>query len=738
VRNGANAWEKTFSATLEGDTKNPTEISYSWRYNEGTMMDKKVPGNTSTVTIVFNKKPTAGLYIVYCDVTYKNNDLLCTAKSGSVTVTTPGVPEVCSEKASVLITSARDTINPKRATFTAELKDEVNPVGITYSWRYKENNGADVIPRNNTGPKVTIDFPNKDADYTVYCDVNYKKGTQACSKSGQVLHRPGGKLVTIALRKAPPKVTRGGGCKSCIADDLENPTMGVETVNKKIPYEPFALGPLPIAVSRPPPRPIAATPRAVCGITGVTITDKKDAANSLKTVFKATLTGDTNNPTNITYNWSYHNEGSTSDGKILEPPDNNKQEVLITFPRSGTYVVHCDVTYKNGDLICLPTPPFGTFNIIVKESPVARPPTPAPTPPMPAPTPPTPAPTPPTPAPMPPTPAPTPASRSPTPPPTPRPFFVNDDDLLPARPGPRPTSRPGSRPGSRSPTPPRPGPRPLPPVPIARPSRTVEETKKKIKNSGKLANILAKKRAEEGKRRVVSPKPKTLKEIKPLDTTGKTFDAIFEQLKRGNGAKQLDTISNDIAEYGSDEIDNAPISQFIDKYKMVSAIFGRLGSTSSQYAEGGALVQNQAHYKEIIDRIWLTGEKFQWHGNPHSKDHSGDIYNYIRQFFFDFIKCYVLQYSYGGKTIAEKADFLFDEFKEFIGDIHLKKFDGSGDCKITLFQTLGITKEQVTEYIMAWNPDEPNQFFATKNNPNGMPSTLAAKPETQIKRDKCS
>ena len=107
----------------------------------------------------------------------------------------------------------------------------------------------------------------------------------------------------------------------------------------------------------------------------------------------------------------------------------------------------------------------------------------------------------------------------------------------------------------------------------------------------------------------------------------------------------------------------------------------------------------------------------------------------MRQFLFDFIKCYVLQYSYSGRTIAEKADFIFDEFEQFIGDIHLKKFDGSGDCNITLFDTLGITKPQVTEYIMAWSPGK--EFFAGKGKPNGMPTTLAAKPATQIKRERC-
>ena len=136
-----------------------------------------------------------------------------------------------------------------------------------------------------------------------------------------------------------------------------------------------------------------------------------------------------------------------------------------------------------------------------------------------------------------------------------------------------------------------------------------------------------------------------------------------------------------------------------------------------------------------MDKIWLKGRDFKWQGNPHGGQ--GDIYNYLRQFFFDFIKCYVLQYSYSGSSTAEKADFLFDEFKQFIGDIHLKKFNGTGDCNITLFQTLGITKQQVTEYIMAWSPDAPAEFFAKKGKLNGMPTTLAAKPETQIKRDKC-
>ena len=400
--------------------------------------------------------------------------------------------------------------------------------------------------------------------------------------------------------------------------------------------------------------------------------------------FNATLTGEKNNPTDITYNWRYQIDGPDSDGQDIEPPNNRQQGIVINFPKNGNFVVYCDITYKNGDSICLPNPPFGTLYLSVEGSTV-----------------------------------------------------IDDVSIAPSRADALSKYRAEKAQKEAADKVAREA--------AAKRAKSVKE-KANMNRRGRIADALAAKRAKEDAMTLVkpspvpsrspSPIPKEIKELKPLDTTGKTLDAIFEQLKRGSGAKQLDTIAKDVEQYGSG-IQNTPISKFIDKYKMVSTIFA-FGGTTSNYideAEGGTLVENQAHYKEIIDRIWVRGKKFAWQGNPHSKDGSGDIYNYLRQFFFDFIKTYVLQYSYSGRTIAEKADFLFDEFKQFIGDIYLKKFDGDGDCKITLFDTLGITKQQVTEYIMAWSPGK--EFFAGKGNPNGMPTTLATKPATQIKRERC-
>ena len=553
-----------------------------------------------------------------------------------------------------------------------------------------------------------------------------------------------GRLVARALRKreTPPGYTgRGGACVSCVADGLENPSMGVEQVKKDPPYKPFALfGPLPplpantpwpeeepdntTDVPPPPPppftpppppspsppsprlfpRPADEPPAPFCGKTGVTIIGKKDAASPLRMGFSATLGGEINNPTDITYNWRYQG----LDKQNIEPPNNTQREVIIVFPGGGEYYVFCDVTYKNGDLTCLPAPSFGTLYVSVKGPPApAAAAAPAP-------------------------------SRSPSPG---RGSVVLDDV-------PTPISREDALSKYRREKAEKEAAAEAAKREASERARAARE-KENIRRRGKIAELLAAKRDKEEAEAVAvapvrappsrspSPKPKAaIKELKPLDTTGKTLDAIFEQLKRGQGAKQLPTIAKDVAQYGSG-IENAPISQFIDKYKLNTVVFG-FGGTTSDYlddSDGGTLVQNQAHYKEIMDKIWLRGKDFKWQGNPHGGE--GDIYNYLRQFLFDFIKCYVLQYSYSGSTIAEKADFLFDEFKQFIGDIYLKKFNGTGDCKITLFQMLGITKQQVTEYIMAWSPDAPAEFFAKKGKLNGMPTTLAAKPDTQIKRDKC-
>ena len=156
---------------------------------------------------------------------------------------------------------------------------------------------------------------------------------------------------------------QGGAGKSLIVDGLENPSMGVEQIKKKEPYKPYALfAPLPEAEPEADPQPVAEPSETACGIAGVTITGKKDPGNPLRMAFSAALTGDTKNPTDITYNWRYNG----SDEQDIEPPNNKQQGIAIAFPENGNYTVHCDVTYKNGDLVCLPSPEaFGTFRVSI-------------------------------------------------------------------------------------------------------------------------------------------------------------------------------------------------------------------------------------------------------------------------------------------------------------------------------------------------------------------------------------
>jgi hypothetical protein len=481
----------------------------------------------------------------------------------------------------------------------------------------------------------------------------------------------------------------GGDCKSCVVDGLENPTMGVEQVKKDPPYKPFALfGPLPRPLPPlpaekpepesdepdntpnfvPPPPPAPKDEPPFCGISKVTITNRQDAASTLRMAFSASLGGEINKPTDITYNWRYQG----SDKQNIEPPNNTQRDVTITFPSGGIYYVFCDVTYKNGGLTCTPTPSFGTLYVNIKGPAAATPAAATPAPSRP----------------------PSPGRGStvvddvPTPP-------SREDALLKYR-REKEAAAAAAEAAKRE---------------AAERARAARK-KANMNREGKLAGVLAARRAKEEAEADAPVRPSPAPSRAPsrstspgrtrapptptfpiLETFTKTVHAILNQIKSGSTIL-TGLIKDDIKRYSSQAQEGWPMMKLSRKYTINGKVALKLANElKDPYIEGGMSDDDiKERYKEFFDSIWSSIKAFKPTDLEWSK-------KFLRNMIIDIFTAYVNQYDIeGAPDVPSKITKVLVQMNSYIGSIHLDNPKKPGTPQNqTVFDMLGITDEMLSE-----------------------------------------